>query len=268
MGNLFFRSRMGKTDAHGVVNLPVTAIATSADTPRRHIDEASLSHLADSIRLHGVIEPLSVAETEDSPAKYRLISGERRLRAAVIAGLDRVPCVIVPGISTAEAIMLDCTTRAGLSIFEEAEALALMIDELSLTQEQAARRLSCSQSAVANKLRLLKFTPDERAAITDGGLTERHARALLRLRDPEQRSLAIDYMVRRRLNVAQAEEYVDALLASPAEVSAKQSQEVKGGAYDVRFFYNSIDRAVELANSAGIRAHADADADGIRIRIG
>ena len=279
MGNLFSylrRCPQQRNTAGSIVMLPISSIEPANDTPRRQISDTSLSRLADSIRLHGVVEPLSVARITDentadpheNQPKYRIISGNRRIKAAKIAGLSEVPCVIVPSlVSSAEAVLLDSLTRADLTMFEEAEALAIMISELSLTQEQAARRLSCSQSAVANKLRLLKLTPAERTTITDAGLTERHARSVLRLRDPDQRSLAIDYIIRRRLNVAQTEEYVDALVGAPGDALPVRSPSVKGTVADVQFFYNSIDRAVELANSAGIPAHVDPADDGLLIRI-
>ena len=159
-----------------------------------------------------------------------------------------------------------------LSFFDEARVYARLTGDLALTQKELAERLGCSQSRVANKLRLLRFTEDERRAILDGGLTERHARTLLRLGEGE-RADAIERCAKRRMNVAHTEEMVDAILRRESAASDLFGEGERGERKfvlgDLRFFYNSIDRAVGMLRLAGYPAEAtrSEDEDGVEIRI-
>ena len=145
---------------------------------------------------------------------YELIAGERRLRAARYAGLTTVPCLIVntDDSTSAELAIIENLLREDLNMFEQAEAFRKLIDEFMLTQDEVARRVSLSQSAVANKLRILRLSPEERQAILSGGLTERHARALLKLHDISLRKHALQQITQRKLNVSATESYIDGLL--------------------------------------------------------
>ncbi len=243
--------------ASSIIRLPVDRIIPNPDQPRRVFSERALKSLSESIRRHGVLQPLLVRPSGED---YELIAGERRLRAAQLAGLTHVPCILRDADrgNSAELAIIENLQREDLNIFEEAEAIRSLIELCSLTQESAAAHLSCSQSYIANKLRLLKLSEPQREKILSSGLTERHARALLRLKTDEARDVALDVMLRRELNVAAAEEYVERLLceeerSAAAARAAKFDREVKRKllSRDMRLFYNSIDRAVESVRSCG-----------------
>ncbi len=247
-----------------VRELSTEEIAIPDDRVRRITYDEGMRSLADSIRDHGVIEPLIVRRTSGEGAVdypgYILIAGGRRLRAAQLAGLSTVPCVAVEaGEEEAAAIaIIENLHREDLDIFEEASAIASLIALAGMTQEQCARRLSVSQSYVANKLRLLRLTEVERELILENGLTERHSRALLRLPEGEERISVLINMVERQMNVAAAEEYVESLICAESrasEIKAKpehSEQRRRMIVKDIRLFYNSIDHAVDIIKKSGI----------------
>lgn len=238
--------------------LPALSIAPNPSQPRRFFADETILSLADSIRRHGILQPLSVRLIDGM--KYELIAGERRLRAAKLIGMKDVPCLVIAADErrSAELAIIENLQREDLNIFEQAGAIASLIDIYGLTQEQAAKRLSSSQSYVANKLRILKLTSEEREIILKHGLSERHARTLLRIDDPERRLAALEHIAEASLNVSQSEEYVDRILTSPEPVqpeSASKTSE-KGRERlilkDIRIFYNTVDRAVETMERAGV----------------
>ena len=224
--------------------------------------DENLRALAASIREHGILEPLLVRKepATDSIPVFHLIAGERRLRAAELAGLDTVPCVAIEAseVDAAVIAIIENLHREDLNIFEEATAIGSLIGLSGMTQEQCARRLAVSQSYIANKLRLLRFSKEERELILQNGLTERHARALLRLSEEEERKRVIAVFIERGMNVAAAEEYIESLLCAEsraAEIRSKppkSEQRHKLIIKDIRIFYNSIDHAVDIIKKSGI----------------
>ena len=224
--------------------------------------DESLRALAASIREHGVLEPLLVRKepAADSVPVFHLVAGERRLRAAELAGLDTVPCVSIEAneVDAAVIAIIENLHREDLNIFEEATAIGSLIGLSGMTQEQCARRLAVSQSYIANKLRLLRFSKEERELILQNGLTERHARALLRLSDAEERLRVISVFIERGMNVAAAEEYIESLLCAESRAEEirskppKSEQRRKLIIKDIRIFYNSIDHAVDVIKKSGI----------------
>ncbi len=215
--------------------------------PRREFDTEALLSLSESIRRHGILQP-PVVRRLPGGERYELIAGERRLRAARLAGLLVIPCLVRESDAdeSAELAIIENLQRRDLDMFEEAGAIAALCDRFHLTQEQIGQRLSVSQSYVANKLRLLRLSPQARALLQSAALTERHARAILRL--PEDgRMPALQHMVQSGMNVAAAEKYVTRLLQEK-EPRARQTGVIK----DIRLFYNSIDRAMQLVREAGI----------------
>lgn len=235
--------------------LPIEKIAPNPRQPRRHFDEAALRELADSIRSHGILQPLSVQKGEGGC--YILVAGERRLRAAGLAGLGRVPCILVRVSDEERSILalVENLQREDLHYIEEAAAIARLISAHGLSQEDAARRLGRSQSAVANKLRLLRLSEGCVALLRKYDLTERHARAVLRLADDEARLDALRCMGEKMMNVAAAEEYVESLLQ---EVQTTKSE--RKSLYiikDVRLFLNSIKRSMDTMRLAGVDARCD-----------
>ena len=229
-------------------------ITPNPSQPRRVFGDEAISRLADSIRLHGIIQPLAVRRPTNRGC-YELVAGERRLRAAKLRGLPQVPCIMVEADSqeSAHLAIIENIQRENLNMFEQAAAISSLMQIHCLTQEKIAAQLSCSQSYVANKLRLLRIGQEDRQEIIQGGLTERHARALLRIKDPDKRRAAMRTMIRRSMNVAAAEEYVDKLLSGPQEHDRvnRGGRDIKLVVKDVRLFMNTIDRAVETMRTSG-----------------
>ena len=234
--------------------LPIERISPNPRQPRRHFPEQPLRELADSIRQHGVLQPLTVQKT---PGGYVLVAGERRLRAAGLAGLTHVPCLLVRATPQDSALLalVENLQRCDLHYLEEAAAISKLITTYGMSQEEAARRIGKSQSAVANKLRLLKLPQDVIDGLRTNRLSERHARALLRLEDDEARLAAVKHIGEKQLTVAAAEEYIESQLQ-------KKQREGKGKKplyiiKDVRLFLNSVDRGMETIRRAGVDARFD-----------
>ncbi len=232
--------------------LPVGSIAKNPNQPRRVFDEKALLELCDSIRRYGVITPLTVRRVDGA---YQLIAGERRLRASIMAGLEAVPCYIVAAEEQDSSLMalVENLQRRDLDFFEEALGLQRLTDLYGMTQQQAAEKVGKTQSSVANKLRLLKLTPEVIALVREHGLTERHARALLRISDADVQCRAAQEIARRGLNVEQTEAYIERLLTARRAKPGRR----KGLIRDVRLFLNTVNRAVGLMQSAGVGAQVD-----------
>ncbi len=246
--------RKGEFLSTRVQYIPLGRIRPNPQQPRHSFDEEGLAELAASIRSCGILQPLTVRRAGEG---YELVAGERRLRAARIAGLREVPCLVaqVGEEDSALLALMENLQRRDLDCWEEAQAIARLISRYGLSQEEAARRLGRAQPTVANKLRLLRLPEDVRALLRENGLTERHARALLRLQDPEVQRRAAGDIVRRGMNVAQAEAYVEKLLQS-AHVTPPRGRStyiIK----DVRLFLNSVDRGLHLMRQAGVDAGWD-----------
>ncbi len=236
-----------KTD---ILYIPAEQITPSPHQPRRIFPADELATLADSIRSYGVLQPLVVTPGSSG---YILVAGERRLRAARLAGLHRLPCIVYdrPTEDCAVATMLENLQRQNLSYWEEAYGYKALMDQFGFTQEQLAQKLGKSQSAVANKLRLLRLPIPVQSKLAGHHLTERHARALLQLNDTEQLYNALETIIRRQYNVARTEEYVARLLA-PKPPRGKQTPLVR----DRRICRNTIEHAVKLIRKAGIHARS------------
>ncbi len=253
-----------------VVRIGTEEIRPNPAQPRRVFDPEAIASLAESIRRHGLLQPLLVRRTENGGVE--LISGERRLRAAAEAGLLSVPCVFAEadGAESAELAIIENLQREDLNMFEEAAAMAALIERYRLTQDEDAERLSVSQACVANKLRLLRHTDEARALILEHHLTERHARALLRLPDAETREEILGQIIGRGLNVAASEALVASVLET-SEVKPRR-QRIKGAVKDLRLFYNSVEGAIDIARRAGVAVTSERREEGgiieLVIRIG
>ena len=212
-----------------IVQIPADSIRPNRSQPRATFDNNSMIRLADSIRRYGILQPLSVRKTDaDDSYEYELVAGERRLRAAKMLGFFTVPCVIleVDEKTSAELAIIENLLREDLNMFEQATSFRRLIDDYGLTQEDLARKMSMSQSAIANKLRLLKLTYAEQRKILEFDLSERHARALLKLNDEADRLEVISKIANEKLTVQSAEELIEKLLL------AKAAGENKGKAPD------------------------------------
>ncbi len=227
-----------------VVFLPVGAIRPNPAQPREIFREEALSDLAESIRRHGILQPLSVRRMGTG---YELIAGERRLRAGVLAGLSEVPCILMhmDDRESGMTALVENLQRQDLDFIEEARGIQKLMADWSLSQEQAARLLGKSQSALANKLRLLRHSPAVLQALRDGGLSERHARALLKLPEEPQKLAAIAHIVRLSLSVARTEQYIDSLLSDPPDAQ----KPVRVGS-----FLNALNQSLARMQLSGIPA--------------
>ncbi len=239
----------------GIVSLRIDELSPNPVQPRRQFDEDSLRELSESIRSYGILNPITVRLRS---GRYELVAGERRWRAARLAGLREVPCILLDvNMEDAGLIALvENLQRKDLDFVEEAEGIQRLIRMFGLSQEEAARRIGKSQSAVANKLRLLRLPGDVLLALRENGLSERHGRALLRLPDEEQQRAALAVILENELTVAAAEAYIDALLSSPAEARPAPPPERRRTLVlkDVRVFLNSVRRSIEVMKQGGIDA--------------
>lgn len=227
-----------------VVFLPARAIHPNPAQPRRYFREEALEELAESIRRHGILQPLSVRRVG---VGYELIAGERRLRAGQMAGLSEIPCIIMnmDEKESGAAALVENLQRQDLDFIEEARGISNLMAQFSLSQEQAARLLGKSQSAVANKLRLLRHSEAVLKALREAELTERHARALLKLPQETQKLQAILMIRRQNMSVARAEQYIDSLLQEPVPRPPKA---------DVGAFLKQVSQTLQRIQNCGIQA--------------
>ncbi len=206
--------------------IPVDQIAPNPHQPRRHFDEEALAELAASIRVHGVLQPLILARADPtSPVPYYIIAGERRWRAAKLAGLTHVPAIVKDATrqQLVEWALVENIQRADLNPLEAAAAYKSLIDGFGLTQAQVAERVGKSRAAVANTLRLLNLPPEVQAALLEGKISEGHARALLSLDNPDMQQQVLQQIIKKRLSVRQTEALVRRILQERSE--KKPSQE-------------------------------------------
>ncbi|MBQ4324835.1 MAG: ParB/RepB/Spo0J family partition protein [Clostridia bacterium] len=245
-----------RRNGEAICYLDPALILPNPQQPRRGRRGEELGGLVESVREWGIIQPLTVRQTQEGGRLYyELIAGERRLRAAIVAGLTEVPCRLLEADErgSAEIAIVENLQRKDLTPFEEAYAIRVLLDRHGITQEQLAQRLSVSQSYIANKLRLLVMEEDEQEALLAASLTERHARALIRLHDKPQRARALMHVINHGYNVSQTEAYVEALLASKPK-RKPPAHPMRGAMKDLRLFYNSLDRALGIMRGAGIES--------------
>ena len=227
-----------------VVFLPPKGIRANPSQPRQVFDQDGLSELADSIRQHGILQPLSVRRVGTG---YELVAGERRLRAALLAGLSEVPCIVMQmdDRESGLAALVENLQRQDLDFIEEARGISRLMELTDMNQEQTARLLGKSQSAVANKLRLLRHSEPVLEALRRERLTERHGRALLKLPQEQDKLDAIAQISRQGLSVAQTEKYIQSLLRHKPQAPARTN---------VGAFINSLTLSLSRMQSCGIPA--------------
>ena len=227
-----------------VMFLPARAIRPNPAQPRKVFREEALSELADSIRQHGILQPLSVRRTGTG---YELIAGERRLRAAQLANLSEIPCIVMnmDDRESSLAAMVENLQRQDLDFAEEARGISRLMSDWNMSQEQIARMLGKSQSAIANKQRLLRHSDKVLNALRENGLTERHGRALLKLDREDEKLAAIDEIVRRSMSVAMTERYIQELLEGQQKCPRR---------VNVGNFLNSLNQSLARIQLSGISA--------------
>lgn len=234
-----------------VIEVELRYIKPNPHQPRINFPDNEIKTLADSIAQNGILQPLSVRRDGE---RFILIAGERRLRAAKLCGLKYVPCIVhdINDRNSAILALVENIQRQDLSFFEEAIAIEKLITYYGMTQEDAASKLGKAQSTIANKLRLLRLTPEERELIMKFDLTERHARALLKLASPEERLCVLDKIIKNNLNVERSEKLIEDFIGIKKErASYKKRSKVF---QNVKMFVNTINKAVETMQAAGISA--------------
>ena len=231
-----------------VLLIPSDSIFPNPNQPRKVFDQSELVNLAISIRMNGILQPITVREVENG---YELVSGERRLRASKLAGLLNVPCIVVEVNSLKSAVfaLIENLQRQNLGYFEEALAINKLMKDFSLSQDEAARRLGKAPSTVSNKLRLLSLPEEARNLLSENGLSERHARALLRLQENEITEV-LQKVIDRKLNVTQTDKLVDEYVNRRKE----PRRQTKIMFSDVKIFLNTINNALDTMQKAGIKA--------------
>lgn len=234
--------RIGK-----LTRLPVGEILPNPNQPRRCFDQQELDKLSRSIAANGLLQPISVRRLDRN--SYELIAGERRLMACKALGIDKIPAIVVemPDNDSAVMALVENLHRTDLNCFEEAEAIAKLMADGRLTQQQVAKMLCKTQPAIANKLRLLRISPMLRDLLVQNGLTERHARALLMVEDPQQQEEILHHVIKMGLNVAQTESYIQRCLKVAPQEKPARLVVVK----DVRLLFNSISKAVNAIKEGG-----------------
>lgn len=244
-------------------------IPTSALTVQRkmrsRVNEDTLDGLCENIRQVGIVHPITVRYCGEG--KYEIVAGVRRYLAATRLQMDKVPCIVTDS-NRGEAALLSLSEnlqRKNLNYFEEAEGMLRVTELLGLTQEQLAQKLGKSQSAVANKMRLLQLSPYLREEILSSQLSERHARTLLSVDGETLRRKVLRVTVDRGYRVAQMESYIEKLKAERPKKTDKKENFCKGFCRDLRLYLNSINRTVNLMKNSGFDTHCETSEEGSKI---
>jgi len=245
-----------KEDKKDITYIKIENIRPNPYQPRKKFNKASLEELCDSIKQYGVIQPINVRKI--SNGRYELVAGERRLRAATMAGLEEIPAIIINVDDNDSAVMalIENLQREDLNYLEEAEGYNNLIVEHGFTQEELARKMGKSQSTIANKIRLLKLSPLIKKILVDNNLTERHARALLKLHDEQLQLKILKYVCEKGLNVKKTEELVERTIEKYTNETSKKTSEKKytRSIKDIRIFVNTIRQAIEIMRKSGVNA--------------
>lgn len=226
-----------------VLMLNVSAIVPNKSQPRKEFNEEALKSLSESVKENGILQPIIVRK---SGVLYEIISGERRFRAAKLTGMKEVPCIVkdVDEEKSAVLALIENIQRKDLSYFEEAMAIEKLLNVYGLTQEQAAARLGKAQSTIANKLRLLRFSDSERRLLLTGGLSERQARAIVRIDDDLTRARAIETVISKRFNIEQTEELVENILSGSQKKPHRKRAKIICPV-PARLYFNSLNELIK-----------------------
>lgn len=241
-----------------VIQLPVHKIGPNRFQPRSTFNEERIKELAQTIHTHGMIQPI-VVRGLDEDNSYEIIAGERRWRAVQLLYWETIP-VIIRGMNdaeTASVALIENLQREELTVIEEANAYSNLLELHSLTQEALAQRLGKNQSTIANKLRLLKLPKEVQQAILDKSITERHARALTKLNNPEMQTEVLQVILDKHFNVKQTEEYIEKLDRPSEKPAKKKSPKLKGVNKDIRIAMNTIRQSLNMVSDTGIDVETD-----------
>ncbi|MBQ7170992.1 MAG: ParB/RepB/Spo0J family partition protein [Clostridia bacterium] len=248
-----------------VYGIPLERIQPNPSQPRRIFSEATIASLADSIRQYGLIQPVTVRPSGlvGGEPLYEIVEGERRFRAAKLLGLREIPCVIVNTDSrrSAEIALTENVVREDLNMFEEANAIASLIEIYSLSRAEVAKKLSCSEEEVGRKLSVLRLSQEERAAVISNSLSRRHVAAILRLKSDEQRRMALKRICSEGMGGEATEQFVTRILEGEPSDAGRAGEAREGKQilvlHDVRLFFNTLDRAIEVMRGAGVNVQTE-----------
>lgn len=245
---------IGNDTKENIKDIDLELIHPNPYQPRKHFEQKQLDELAESIKQYGVMQPIVVRKVGNN---YELVAGERRTRAARIAGHATIPAIVkkLTDKETAEIALIENLQRENLNFFEEAEGYYILMKQFNLTQDELSKKVSKSQSTVANKMRLLNLDKEVRDLISFDSITERHARALLKLDDIESQKKLLQAIYEKGLNVRQTDELVETILIdSEKKETEKVKRQVKKAYKDMRIFLNTIRDAVSTIKDAGLDA--------------
>lgn len=247
-----------KEEIKNITYINIDSIRPNPYQPRKQFNKAALEELCQSIREYGVMQPINVRKISNN--SYELVAGERRLRGATMAGLTEMPAIIINVDDNDSAVMalIENLQRENLNYLEEAEGYNNLILEHRFTQEELARKMGKSQSTIANKIRLLKLPPLVKKILMDNNLTERHARALLKLHDEQLQLKVLKLVCEKGYNVKRTEELVERAIDRYASQDGVQRSDKKmiKAIKDIRIFINTIKQAIDTMKKAGVNAKA------------
>lgn len=247
-----------KEEVKNITYVSIEAIRPNPYQPRKQFNKVALEELCESIKYYGVLQPINVRKITSNT--YELVAGERRLRAATMAGLKEIPTIIVNVDDNDSAViaLIENLQREDLSYMEEAEGYNNLLIEHGFTQEELAQKIGKSQSTIANKIRLLKLPPLVKKIIADNNLTERHARALLKLHDEQLQLKVLRHVCEKGLNVKRTEELVERAIERYTKGIKEKVPEKKmtKAIKDIRIFVNTIKQAIDLMKKSGVNAKA------------
>ena len=250
-----------------IVSIPINRIAPNPYQPRKEFVTSALEELSESIKEYGILQPINVRRLGDN--WYELISGERRLRASKLAGIDNIPAVVLEVVEQDSAVlaMIENLQREDLNFIEEAEGYYNLINDHGLTQEVLAKKVGKKQSTIANKLRLLKLPVNIKAALLENNLTERHARALLKLPDEVIQNKALTTVIKKNLNVKKTEELVEKLLDELTQKDSSKADRRLRGKIHYNIYINTIKNAYKEIVKTGYKVEYDQSDKGEYIEI-
>lgn len=233
-----------------IILVPQEEIYPNPNQPRQRFDFDELEGLAQSIRQNGIIQPIAVRI--NAKGEYELISGERRLRASRLVGLTQVPCIIMEADDEKSTLfaLLENIQRSDLGFFEEAQAIEKLIVDFGMSRDDICKKLGKAAPTISNKLRLLRLPEEIRLRITQENLTERHARALLKLTNISQMERAMSIIGEKRLNVSETERLISQIITNDSNNRRPAVKLFK----DVKIFVNTLNHAVDTMRRAGIEA--------------
>ena len=255
---LVMKQQEKRDELKNISYLSIDCVRPNPYQPRKQFTKGSLEQLCESIKQYGVIQPINVRKI--STNNYELVAGERRLRAATMAGLKEIPAVVINISDNDSAViaLIENLQREDLSYMEEAEGYNNLINEHGFTQEELAQKIGKSQSTIANKIRLLKLSPMVKKILSDNSLTERHARALLKLHDEQLQLKVLKRVCERGLNVKRTEDLVEKVIERFTRQGNEKAPERKftRAIKDIRIFINTMRQAIDLIKKAGLNVRA------------